>query len=398
MPLDEQDLAAVESAMVRAVVEADELRLLGPVEALPAYRRASLLLSMRRSSHARVSAAARDALRAMPALKVLPAIEAQLRAGDLSLLDVVGAAGAVPSVLAEIAQTSKESAPWVRFCLRVAGASVLFAAGLAPRIASWTAEDPSPQALSLLSRLSDWCDAAHAKALLGPLAPALAGARREAFLDAILGALREQPAMLVVPVLSWMAKPSDARVVRALAEAEAASPGIADLLEPALRSAVRRALRTALESAGPEQARKLLSYFANRVEQPAERSDVVELLARYVGSPSRRVSLHAHRLLRVTAPRERYLRATRALLDDTDPTTVRLALRVLSFGGDADSTAEIAEKLFHPHDAVARAAREGLLALGTRAVGPLQKARARARPDRRAAIDAVLEEIRAKEA
>ncbi|MGK4008010.1 hypothetical protein WMF31_35665 [Sorangium sp. So ce1036] len=72
-------------------------------------------------------------------------------------------------------------------------------------------------------------------------------------------------------------------------------------------------------------------------------------------------------------------------------------MRVLCFGGDLGAVDEIADRLAHPHAAVSRAAREGLLALGDRAIPALERARARARPDRRARIDAVLAEIRARQ-
>jgi len=118
------------------------------------------------------------------------------------------------------------------------------------------------------------------------------------------------------------------------------------------------------------------------------------MLEQRVGAPSPRVSLHAHRLLRTLAPKERYLRATRKLLESPDPGTVRLAVRVLSFGGDVESVGAIAERLLHPHAAVTRAAREGLLALGAEAIAGLERARGKLRPDRREPIDAVLAEIR----
>jgi hypothetical protein len=225
------------------------------------------------------------------------------------------------------------------------------------------------------------------------LQPGLSRARRDAVIDAILSALRERPPALVARVLSKMVRPSDTAAIRALAAAEAASPGLAELLDVALRKAVERALETTLDAADPETARSLLTYFANRADRPSERERVLGILERHVRSPSRRISLHAHRLLRTLAPRERYLRATRALLDDSDPTTIRLAIRVLAFGGDVQSAGALADRLFHPHSGVSRAAREGLLALGEAAVSELLRSRGKMRPDRRAAIDAVLAEI-----
>jgi HEAT repeat protein len=397
VPLDDEDAPAVERAVLRAAAEPETLHLFGPVGALPPACRVPLLLSLRASPHARVAAAARDALRALPPALVLPHVEGRLRSGDLSDLDIIGGAGVVPAVLVELARASTDPASWVRYCRRVAGAGALYAAGLGEHIAAWAADAPSSPALSLLARLTDWYDVAHAEALLGRLGPALTGPRREEILGAVLGALEDQPPALLARVLSRMVRPSDTAAVHALATAEAASPGLSALLPPALCDAVEGALDAALREADPEGARRLLTYFARRAEgRDAERERVLALLEHHLRLGPRRVSLHAHRLLRTLAPRDRYLRATRALLDDPDPTTVRLAIRVLAFGGDAGAAEALAERLSHPHAAVARTAREGLVALGAAAEGPLLRARGRMRPDRRAAVDAVLEEIRAR--
>ncbi|MDI1480303.1 hypothetical protein [Polyangium sp. y55x31] len=396
MTLDEQDTKAVAKAVANATTEAAELHLFGAVVSLPPASRIPLLLALHASSHPRVAGTARDALRSLPAADVLPHIEARLRAGDLAALDIIGVAGAVPRLLAELAHTSEDPAAWIRFCLRAAGTGVLHAAGLGPSIAAWASSSPSPAALSLLARLTDWYDERRARELCRALDPALSGAHRDAVLGALLDALRDQPPALVARVLPTLVRPTDTAALQLLAEAEARSPGLLDLLDRTLRAAAERALDTALDSADPENARRLLTYFASRAERPSERERVLALLERHVRSPSRRVSLHAHRLLRTLAPRDRYLHATRALLDDPDPTTVRLAIRVLAFGGDVESVAAIADRLVHTNAGVSRAARAGLLVLGEAAVSPLLRARPRLRPDRRAAIDAVIDEIRSK--
>ncbi|AKT41308.1 HEAT repeat domain-containing protein [Chondromyces crocatus] len=394
--MDEQDAPVVAAAMAEAMTEAAQLHLLGAMEALPPRERVPLLMAQLPSPHPRVAAAARDALRSLPPTEVLPFVEGQLRAGDVTWLDVIGVTGALPRGLAELARTSPDATEWLRFCLRAAGTGVLYPAGLGPSIAAWAAADPSPTALSVLARLADWYEVRHAQGLVRALAPALSGASREAVLGAMLDGLREQPPELVARVLSGLVRPTDATALLALARAEAGSPGLLRHLEPTMRIAVERTLDTALDTADPESARRLLTYFVDRTESPSERERVLALLERHVRAPSRRVRLHAHRLLRVMAPRERYLRASRALLDDADATTVRLAIRVLAFGGDVDSVAAIAERLIDAHAGVARAAREGLLALGQAAVAPLVRHRTRLRPDRRAVIDTLLTEIQSR--
>jgi hypothetical protein len=390
LPLDEQDAPTIRTAVEGARSEAAQRRLFAPVTALPLAAEIPLLLALYASSHPRVRAEARDLLRARPVERVLSHVASPLRAGDLAWLDVLGPEGAVPKVVADLARDAADPETWMRFFRGAAGSGVLYAAGLGPQIAAWAGADPSPPALSLVTRLSDWYGEGHADRLVRALAPALAGSRRDAVLEAVLEALRDQPAALVARVLASMAEPTDSAVIRALAEAEAASPGLLDALTPALRGAVKHALESALASAAPEQARRLMSYFADRADRPSDRDALVAMLERQLRSPSRRVRLHAHRLLRAHAPRERYLRASRLLLDDVDPTTLRLAIRVLAFAGDTESVGAIAPLLFHPHGAVARAAREGLLTMGEAAVPALRRVRAQARPDRRSAIDALL--------
>lgn len=395
MPLDDEDEVAVTAALRGARDEVDQLRLLAPIAALSARAAVPLLLDLRDSPHPRASAAARDALRAMPAHEVLPAVLGAIGRGDVSLLDVIGAASVLPGPLALLAQAASDPEPWVRFGLRAAGVGSLHAAGLGPRIAGWALAQPTRAVLSLLTRLTDWHAVDRAAVLLHALGPALAGNRREEVLDAVLEALREAPPALTARVLGAIGGPADAAVVRALAEAEAGAPGVVSQLPAPLRAAVEASLFAALASADPEAARHLLGYLAGRAEGGWQRDRVLALLEDHVRSGPRRVRLHAHRLLRAVAPRERYLVATRALLDDADPTTVRLALRTLAYGGDFGAVEAMTERLDHPHAAVARAAREGLLLLGARALGVLSRARARARPDRRQALDEVMEEIRA---
>lgn len=394
IPLDDQDKPALEAAIANATSEADQLHMFGPIAALPLATRIPFLLALQTSTHARVSALARDSLRMLPPEYVLAHIEPQLRSGDLSCLELLASKAALPKTLVDIACMSNEPDAWIRFCLRMAGMGILYAGGLSEFIAAWAAESKSPTGLALLARLADWYEEKRARELLRILDTALAGPFRDAILRSILEALREAPPLLISRVLSGWVRPSDTLAIRTLAEAEAEAPGLLSLLDPALRPAIERALETALETADPEKARHLMTYFAGRAENRAERERVLSMLEGQMRSSSRRVRLHAHRLLRSLAPRDRYLRATRSLLGDSDPTTVRLAIRVLAFGGDIEAAALIAEGLSHPHAAVARAAREGLLVLGDAAIAPLMRSRANMRPDRRVTLDVVIDEIR----
>jgi HEAT repeat protein len=151
-------------------------------------------------------------------------------------------------------------------------------------------------------------------------------------------------------------------------------------------------MTTALDGE-PERVRRILSYRAARAKTDVERAALTDILERSMGHTSARVRMHAHRLLRTHAERSRYLAATRPLLRDGDAATVRSAIRVLAFGGDVDSVAEIADLLSHSQAIVRDAARDGLIHLGAEAAALLTKAMGRARPDRRGAYAEVLERI-----
>src|SRR6185436_19304945 len=107
----------------------------------------------------------------------------------------------------------------------------------------------------------------------------------------------------------------------------------ASQLEPSQLAGLNRLMETQLAGRDAEQIRRILGYRAARAQTATEIASLIELLERSLRHPSSRVRLHAHRLLRVHAERPRYLAATRPMLDDSDPVTVRSAIRALSFGG-----------------------------------------------------------------
>lgn len=84
---------------------------------------------------------------------------------------------------------------------------------------------------------------------------------------------------------------------------------------------------------------------------------------------------------------------TRRLLHDRSPAMVRRAVRALSSRADLGSVDAVAELLWHADSSVREAASQGLLRLGTAAVPTLRGVAARARPDRRRKLVALLEEI-----
>ncbi len=385
-PLERGDAPRVARAVADATSDPDSRRLFGPLDAIHLEARIPLLLTLMGSPHWRVSSPAKDRLRRLPPDRVLPFVEPSLRAGDLSLLDVLGADGAIPPALLALVRP-EDGAVWTRFARRAAGQGLLHAPALAEWLIAWTEDEPS--AISVLAQLTDWWDPVRAQTL----ARSLPGPRRAALVAKIAEALSSQPPAVQGRVLASLAHPTDTTAVRVLAEAEVGAPGVLSTLPPTLRDAVARSLQTSLNGGDEEQTRRLIRYFGERIEHPTEREAFLVRLEGWMTDSSPRIRLHAHRWLRALAPRERYLRATRTLLDDRDPTTVRSAIRALAFGGDAASATEIAEHLFHPSRAVQQAARDGLLALGEHATGPLTRALSRVRPDRRPVIQAILSEV-----
>lgn len=396
--LCEQDAPLVLNAVENAPTESALEHLYAPIRALPVLARIRLWLRLRDSQHTRIAASARDALRNLPPADVWTVLQGAETQKRLGLLDVLGPSGWLPPFLEEWARQSSTSEEWIRFGLRAAGQGLLYAGTLGQTIAEWAVKDLSPPSLSLLGRLTDWYDKNRVEALLRILAPVLDGPHRERVVQMLGDVLREAPPNLLVSVFASWVRPVDTLAIQMLADAEASSPGLLALLAPELRAAVEKAMETALDTADPEAARKWLTYFASRAEHATERERVLVLLERHVGSSSRRVRLHAHRLLRTMASKERYLRASRHLLDDTDPTTIRMALRILSFGGDLESTGRFVEYLFHAHAGVSRSARDALLVLGTRAIPHLLRIRNSLRPDRRDEVNAIMDEIRRRHA
>jgi hypothetical protein len=276
----------------------------------------------------------------------------------------------------------------------MAGGGSLHAPGLAAILARvFLGGGGGPGALRIFARLADWSQPDRVGELAAGLAPALSGARREDLLRCVVEATAPLDVGLRARVLGNIGGPDDLPIVTALLDAVLAAPELRDNLPGPMADAVDR--RMDAEATGEaERARQVLSYRALRAATATERAAVVDLLEGALMHPSPRVRLHAHRLLRTQADRARYLAATRLLLADRDPTTIRSAIRVLSFGRAAEAIPEICELLFHAHAAVRAAARDGLVAFGQDAASAVTRAVAHARPDRRPALSEVLDAIR----
>jgi hypothetical protein len=147
-------------------------------------------------------------------------------------------------------------------------------------------------------------------------------------------------------------------------------------------------LRERLHDADPEAIRHALTDMSQ-----APGPDWPELLDQLVDHPSARVRLHAHRLLRASGERERYLAATLRLLDDPQQDIQRMAMRSLAHAGHAPAVLPLVERLVRDRDPLHREVIAALRRLGPLARGALLHARSRARPDRRHHHDELLAAI-----
>jgi HEAT repeat protein len=137
-----------------------------------------------------------------------------------------------------------------------------------------------------------------------------------------------------------------------------------------------------------DEARKALTALA-RAPDPA----VVALLHEHLGHAQPRMRLHAHRLLRGCEARDAYLAATMRLVDDPIDDVRRTAIRTLGFARFAPAAAALVDHLLDPSAVVRRAAEEALLYLGDASRGPLRRALAAARPDRRAVYERIIDQL-----
>ncbi|MFE8603565.1 HEAT repeat domain-containing protein [Archangium violaceum] len=360
--------------------------------------RVPLLLDAWHSTHAEVRTRAHEALRQSALAQVLPRALPHLHGGQWEWLDVLGGDGALPPELVRVAASAPDAADtWGRAFLRLAGGGLLHAPGLVTPLLEMVRHEPSETRLHVLARLTDWYEPGGAAVLARALGAVLTGEHRPLLFDTLLAATKELPPSWTVRILSEVARPSDAAAVDALADAVLRVPTLLPGLPEALRSRVEARFLQDTGSGDTERVRRILTLRAESARSEREKEDVVELLERSLGHRRARVRHHAHRLLARYAPRERYLRATHQLLSDADPHTVRRGIRVLTFGGQVESTQTLAGLLTHREPTVRRAAREGLLVLGPPAIAPLTKAAAHVRPDHREAVFEVLEELRARQ-
>jgi hypothetical protein len=397
VPLGAADAPWLAAALTNATGPR-RMRALGLLAQLDDDRRDALALATWRQAaddpHARAAAA--HLLRAAPVAQVWPLIAPALADGDWTVLDVLGATAIVPpALIAQIAAHPERIAAWGRYLDRATSGALVapqLAAAIVDGLAGAGAGDLD-HALRVMARLVDWADPAGAAALAAAIAPVLAGPERARAVATVLAAIAARDPAARLALLVPIARPDDPALVLAIADAILAAPTAAAALPIALAAAVERTLADQLTGRDAERIRAILSARVRAARTDAEHAALLDTLDAAIAHPHARVRLHAHRLLRQLGARDRYVRASRALLDDPDPAIVRSAIRVVAFARDHDAGEVIAALLDHAHAAVRAAARAGLLVLGDEARPALSRALAHARPDRRAPIAALIADL-----
>jgi len=138
-----------------------------------------------------------------------------------------------------------------------------------------------------------------------------------------------------------------------------------------------------------EKARGALKVLVNSGTE-----DVVSILEEALHHPKSRVRAYAHRLLRQVATKEYYLESTLILLKDKELALRCGAIRTLAFRGYLPAVKGIAEQLYVKKNNVNKVAKTGLLTMGNAALPELTKVVSHTRPDQRALLIEIIEEIR----
>jgi hypothetical protein len=136
---------------------------------------------------------------------------------------------------------------------------------------------------------------------------------------------------------------------------------------------------------------------AHRGHGPASDEDpgLRELIGELLLHPRPGVRLRAHRASRAVLDRQTYLHHTSILLRDSEPSVVRTAIRTLCHACWTPAIPAVTNLLEHSHPAVRKAAAQGLVDMGARAVPALRHSAVRARPDKRNLYTDVLTRITA---
>ena len=159
-----------------------------------------------------------------------------------------------------------------------------------------------------------------------------------------------------------------------------------DELPAVLGARLWRVVEARAQARDPERARKALWSLASRREAD-------EHLAAAHGHPARRVRAYAHRLARRELPAEQWTELALGLLDDPHPALQRQVLRTLAFRRYRPALPHLITLLGRGRPALRAVAADALRAYGPDALDALRHWLPKVRPDRRAAISALIDEL-----
>jgi hypothetical protein len=337
---------------------------------------------------------ARAALCEVPAHQLLPFLMPRLRDGSTAALDLLGESRRLSPELFALFQKAGEHGRGHFFAMlrRWSSAGRIDAPDLAAYLLACIGEGHPDRgaALAILPRLAAWGRPDEGRELGEALLGQVNRSGDEAAFATLLESAERLPPESRVGLLGRVR--SAALFDRVLA---AVVPLVIEdaSLEGALPSLLRaRFERERDRLAWEERDLSALSAVARRPTP-----NLADRLAELLCDPSPGVRIHVHRLLRPLVSRERYLDLTRMLIDDPNPGLAVRAIRTVAFGGQVAAAADLAGRLHDRRNAIAKAAREGLLAMGEAALPALRAEMGRARPDRRSMIAEVIAEIGARE-
>ena len=356
----------------------------------------------------------RAAIRRCPVSLVLNAIESAIHSRQWSYLDLLGSTSYVPDPVVDWLRSGDEETRrrWLEVLQRWANNGSLGESGLAEvliDIAKNTGNQSASDAeqkrrlacvsIELCGQLARWAEPVAAAALLSQLTSFLecddqrAATVEAAILNGIGSASAHKQAQLLMSTSNLASRPV---FIGHIAELYLEHPSILetggvpgpDPSESRLRENIKALL---IRFASDREATRARMALRRLVEDHDGASE--EILVESLQHPQSSVRAYAHRLLRRTVSRERYLEATIVLLEDRVPEFRKTAIRVLSFGKYQPAIRKIIPLLHDHKKHVDRTAREGLIHFGQAAVSTLRQALSRTRPDRRAELEQVIQAI-----
>lgn len=358
----------------------------------------TLLLGLREHVEMELEPQLNAAVRGLPVERVLASVFHEVEGGRFAAISLLGNTSRVPSRVVERLGVAGETelSAWLDMLTRWATVQTLSGPELTGRLIAIASNEKSPKriassAINLCGRVSDWAEPDAAPRVLAALgAVADQPAKSQVATDAILAGLSTASVSVQSRMLATIDDlPHRPKLLRCLAELYLSRSSILDDKDVrAMRVPIRNLLVEMSGERDPIRARQALHRLA--VDGDAS---IHEILVDALGHPHSSVRALAHRMLRRVATREEYLDATLMLLSDKLPEFRRNAIRTLSFARYEPAMVGIIALLHDRKKSIDKTARAGILQYGEAALPSLRRCVSHERPDRRAIVAEVIQEI-----